>query len=135
MTPTKIGIIATALSTDPRAAARAARLMTFDGLQFDAVSSTLDLTSLSLTGRREFRHVLSSAGRELIGLRAELGPKGFGIGADVDQLLARLSKILEAAAGLQSPLVTLDLGPLPQPPPSIAPKKQITPDMAGMLIL
>src|SRR4051794_6804515 len=96
----KLGVAAAALSTDPRQAAQTARQLGFTGVAFGVVAHGLDLTELSSSGRREFRHVLSNANQDLIGLFAELGPKGFGPGADLDRLLARLDRILETAKGL-----------------------------------
>jgi len=64
-----------------------------------------------------------------------LGAKGFGPGADVDRLLARLDKLLEAAKVLAAPLLCVDLGPLPPPPPDDRPKPKVTAEMAGLLVL
>ncbi|MGB7158244.1 MAG: TIM barrel protein [Tepidisphaeraceae bacterium] len=131
----KIGVIAAALSTDARQAPRLARQLGFDGLLFDAYSPTLNLPDLSQSGRREFRHVLAAESRQLVGLRADLGPKGFGPGADIDRVLSHLEKAMDAAAGLQAPLLCVDLGPLPIPPTEAKPAKRITPDMAGLILL
>jgi sugar phosphate isomerase/epimerase len=79
--------------------------------------------------------VLAAENRQLIGLRADLGPKGFGPGADVDRLLSRLDKAIEAAAGLHAPLLCIDAGPLPEPPAEAKPTPQVTPGMAGLIIL
>ena len=42
---------------------------------------------------------------------------------------------MEAAAGLASPLVCVDLGPLPEPPRAIKPKARATSQQAGLIIL
>jgi len=131
----KIGVVASALTTDARQAPRLARQLGFDGLLFDAYSPTLNLPELSQSGRREFRHVLAAENRQLVGLRADVGPKGLDPGVDVDQILSRLSKAMEAAAGLQAPLVCADLGPLPAPPAGSKPVKKVTPEMAGLILL
>jgi sugar phosphate isomerase/epimerase len=131
----RIGIVASALSSDPRESPRLARQLDIDGLLFDAYSTSLDLPELSQTGRREFVRVLAAENRQLVGLRADLGPKGFGPGADVDRLLSHLDKALEAAVGLQSPLVTIDVGPLPEPPADVKPAPRVTQDMAGLIIV
>jgi sugar phosphate isomerase/epimerase len=102
---------------------------------FDAFSSELNVADLSATGRREFRHVLSSQDRELVGFRVDLGAKGFGPGGDVDHLLWQLQKILESAAGLTAPLLCIELGPLPEPAKENKPKAKITPDQAGLILL
>jgi sugar phosphate isomerase/epimerase len=73
--------------------------------------------------------------QQLVGLRIELGKQGFGPGADVDFLLARLDKVLESAAALGSVIVCVDLGPLPPPPPRPKTARSITPDQAGAILL
>src|SRR5688572_22975330 len=77
----RLSVVAHALSPDPRVAPRLAREYGFAGLLFDAVAPALDLTSLSATGRREFRSVVAGQNQELVGLRIDLGGKGFGPGA------------------------------------------------------
>src|ERR1700733_8014842 len=110
----KFAVVAAALGGQLRLAPTAARQAGFAWLLFDAFSSELNVADLSATGRREFRQVLSSQDRELVGFRADLGAKGFGPGGDVDQLLWQLQKILESAAGLAAPLLCVELGPLPE---------------------
>jgi sugar phosphate isomerase/epimerase len=131
----KIAVTAGALSTDPREAPVLARQLGFGGLLFDAFSPTLDLTSLSATGRREFRHVIASAGVALVGLRADLGPKGFGLAADVDLLISKLDAVLESAVGLGAQVTCIDLGPLPAPAVVAKPKPKVNADLAGLIIV
>jgi sugar phosphate isomerase/epimerase len=131
----RLAVVAQALSTDPRQAARAARLMGAEGLQFDGVSSGLDLTHLTASGRREFRHVLSSQDQVIASLRGDAGTRGFSVGADVDQAIYRISKLMEAAAGLGTALVCVDLGPLPAAPNLAPPKPKVDPAMAGLILL
>jgi sugar phosphate isomerase/epimerase len=131
----KIGVVAAALTTDARQAARLSRQLGFDGLLFEAYAPALSLPDLSQSGRREFRHLLGSENRQLVGLRADVGPKGLAPGVDLDQILSRLTKAMEAAAGLQAPLVCTDLGPLPAPPAGPKPAKKVTPEMAGLILL
>ncbi len=128
-------VVASALSPDPREAAGRARRAGFAGLLFDAFSPTLTVGDLSGTGRREFRHVLASQDCQLVGLRVDLGIRGFGPGADVDRLLAQFDKVLAAAAGLAAPLVTADLGPLSEPPAVAPTKPAISPEQAGRILL
>ena len=123
------------LSNDPREAAHLARGLGFTGLLFDAYSNALALPDLSLTGRREFRHVLSSNDLELVGLQGDLGAKGFGPGADLDRVIDRLDRAMEAAAGLAAPLLSLDIGPLAELPRSDIPNPAVTPEQAGLIIL
>jgi sugar phosphate isomerase/epimerase len=123
------------MSSDAHEAAAAANRASFRGLQFDAATRGLDLTELSISGRRQFRQVLTQQNQHLIGLRADAGVKGLSIGADVDRLLWRWDKILETAAGLESPLVCLDLGPLPAPSVSAPVKPAVTAELAGLIIL
>ncbi|HEV2295583.1 MAG TPA: TIM barrel protein [Tepidisphaeraceae bacterium] len=131
----KVGILAAALTTDARQAPRLARQLGFDGLLFDAYAPALSLPDLSQSGRREFRHLLGAESRQLVGLRADLGPKGLMIGVDVDRVLSRLEKAMEAAAALQAPLLCIDLGPLPIPPAEPKPVTKVTQDMAGLILL
>lgn len=131
----RLSVVAAALSPDPRQAPRRSREIGFSGLLFDAYSVALNIPELSTSGRREFRHQLSGQDQQLAGLRYDLGPKGIGPGADVDQVLAHLDRVMEAAAGLQSPLVCVDIGPLPEPPRQPKPKPAVTSEMAGMILL
>src|SRR6185312_16345314 len=131
----RLGVVIEALSMDPRQAARSARLMGVDGVQFDGLSSALDITTLSASGRRELRHVLSSQDEQLIGLRGDVGVRGFGIGADVDQAIARVGKLMEAAAGLSAPLVCIDLGALPTAIDKSPRKPKVNADLAGLILL
>jgi sugar phosphate isomerase/epimerase len=102
---------------------------------FDAYGATLRIPDLSATGRREFLHVLSNESQQLVGLQGDLGPKGFGPGADVDRLVNGVDRAMEAARALGSPLISLDLGPLPEPPKQIKPTPTITPAQAGLILL
>jgi sugar phosphate isomerase/epimerase len=131
-----LGVAAAAVAGgDVRVAAPAARRAGFRGLRFDAVSAAVDMTELSQTGRRELRHLLSASDQQLIGLRIDLGARGLGPGADLDQILARFTKVMEAAKGLGAPLVCAELGPLPEPPPSERPKPPVTQEQAGLIII
>ena len=131
----QLAVVAAALSTDARQVPRLARQLGFDGLLFDAYSGALRLPDLSQSGRREFRHLVAAEGRQLVGLRADLGAKGLTPGVDVDRVLSLLTNAMEAAAGLQAPLLCTDLGPLPTPPAEPKPVKRATPEMAGLILL
>ena len=131
----RIGVVASALAGDVRAAADAAGVAGFRGVQLDAFSSTLDVTELSQTGRRELRHVLSSSDQQLIGLRVDVGPKGFGPGADVDRLLSQFQRVMEAGKGLGAPLLCVEVGPLPEPPRAAKPQATISSQQAGLIII
>lgn len=131
----KLSVVAGALSQDPRAAPTLARAAGFSGLLFEAYSSSLNIPDLSGSGRREFRQLLSSQDQQLVGLRWDAGPKGLGIGADVDQVLARLDAVMEAAAGMLSPMVCVDVGMLPEPAATTNPKPKVTPELAGLILL
>src|SRR5512144_472442 len=96
----RLAVVAPAVATNPRLAPARSRELGFSGLLFDAYSSSLDIPGLTATGRREFRHVLSAQDQQLVGLRWDTGPKGLGPGADVEQALSRLDRVMEAAAGL-----------------------------------
>jgi sugar phosphate isomerase/epimerase len=130
-----LGVVAAALSSDPRAAPALSRTAGFSGLQFDAYSAALDIPDLSASGKREFRRLLSSQDQRLVGLRWDAGPRGLGPGADVDRALARVERVMEAAAGLASPLVSVELGPLPEPAEAPKPKPKVTREQAGLILL
>lgn len=105
----KLGVVASALSTDPHAAAARARALGFDGILFDAVTSALDVTALSQTGRREFAHMVRSQNLSLIGLSARTDS------SDMDRTVDRLGKLLPAARGLSTTLACVELvSPLDQ---------------------
>src|SRR5438105_860704 len=131
----KLAVVASALDPDPRQAPRLSREMGFAGIQFDAYGSALRIPDLSATGRREFLRVLSGQSQQLVGLRADAGPKGFGAGADLDRLIQGLDRAMEAAKALAAPLVCVDLGPLPAPPRRARPKPKVTREQAGLILL
>ncbi len=131
----KFAVVASALSADAREAAGLARELGFSGLQFDAYSPALRIPELSGTGRREFLRVLAGQNQELVGLRVDAGPKGFGPGADVDRMLGGLDLVMEAAKALAAPLICMDLGPLPEPPKVAKPKPKVTAKQAGLILL
>jgi sugar phosphate isomerase/epimerase len=131
----RIGIVSAAMSLDPREAVARSRQAGFAGILFDAYSPHLSLPELSQSGRREFRGVLSGQDQELIGLRADVEGKGFSPSTDIDRSLSRVDRALEAAAGLTSPLVCVDLGPLPEPARAEPPKRPVDPREAGLILL
>ena len=131
----KLAVTALALSDDVRQTPRMARSMGFAGLQFDAFGRGFDIPGLSLSGRRDFRKMLSAQDQQLAGLRMDGGPKGLSIGADVDQLLSRVDKAMEAAAGLGSPLLCLEIGLLPEPQRVATSGPPISQAQAGLILL
>jgi sugar phosphate isomerase/epimerase len=134
-TTLRIGIVSAALSNDPREAVARSRQMGFAGVLFDAYSPHLSLPELSQSGRREFRQVVSGQDQQLVGLRADLEGKGFSPSTDIDRSLSRVDRAMEAAAGLVSPLVCVDLGPLPEPARMTPPRPKVDPREAGLIIL
>lgn len=131
----KLAVTALALSDDVRQTPRIARTLGFSGIQFDAFGRELDIPSLSLSGRRDFRKILSAQDQQLAGLRMDGGPKGLGIGADVDQLLSRVDRAMEAAAGLGSPLLCLEVGLLPEPQRVAMSRAPISKADAGIILI
>jgi len=134
-TTATFAILASALSDDPREAPRLARQYGFRGVQFDAYGTRLSLPELSQSGRREFRHMVAAQSQLVAGLRAGVGIKGLAPGADIDQVLDRLDKAMETAAGMGAPLLCVDTGPLPEPPPDETTKPRVTQEQAGLLLL
>ncbi len=135
MSNRRVAIIASALSTDVREAARIARERDFDGLLLDAWTPTLSIPALSGTGLREFRHMLGSQDQSLVGLQATTGPRGIGRGADIDRLLSRFDQMLRAATELGASIVCLDLGALPAAPFAPPKRRAISSDEAGFIFL
>jgi sugar phosphate isomerase/epimerase len=131
----RLGCVASALAGDIRQAPRIAREMGFAGLEVDTDSASLDLSTLSGSGRREVLRLLSSQDQQLIALRTDLGAKGFGPGADVDRQLSQLERAMEAAAGLSAPVVCVDIGPLPRVVAKTPPKPKVRPEHAGLILL
>src|ERR1700685_136981 len=109
----RLAVVAAAFGAEPRAAIQAARAAGFSAVQLDSRTNSLDLTTLSGSGRRELRSILRSHDLSLASVRIDLGPKGLGPGADVDAVLSRLDSVLQATVGLGVPLLCVDLGPLP----------------------
>lgn len=130
-----IGVIASTLSPDLRAAAPRARQIGFDGLQLDVAAGGVDLTQLSQSGRREVRHLLSSHNQQLLSLRTDTGIKGLSPSADIDRAIARIDQAMDAAAGLGASILCIDLGPLPEPASAPKPRKKIDPAAAGLIII
>ncbi|HEV8292118.1 MAG TPA: TIM barrel protein [Tepidisphaeraceae bacterium] len=132
----KFSVMAAALTDDLRNAPRLARSAGFSGIVFDAYSPRLNLAELSGSGKRDFRHLLSAQDQQLAALSVDIGAKGISLGADIDRVIARLDTAMETAIGLGTKLITVDLGPLPAPPPQQPkPQKKINPDEAGLIIL
>lgn len=130
-----LSIVASALQAEPRQIPRISRQLGFNGLVFDLAIQQLNLIELSQTGRREFLHLLSSENQQLTGLQLDLGAKGLGPGADVDQQLFRIERAMELATGLHAPVLCIDLGPLPQTVVTEAPQSSISKEQLGALIL
>jgi sugar phosphate isomerase/epimerase len=131
----KLSVMAGALGDDLRQAPRVARAMGFDGVVFDAYSPRLNLAELSVSGRRDFKHMLAAQDQQLTAVAVDIGPKGFGPGADVDRIVARVDTTMETAVGLGTRLVLTDIGPLPAPPKEKRAPKTIRPDEAGVILL
>src|SRR5262245_50980186 len=131
----RLSVVASALSNDPRDAARLSRQLGFRGLLFNAYSTALNIPELSASGRREFSKVLTSHDQQLVGLRADLGPKGLSAGTDIDRQIQHLDRAMEATAALESPMVCIDLGALPLPTVAPKPKPAISPEQAGLILI
>lgn len=127
--------VSRALHDDLRQAVTISRTMGFGGLQVDARTQTLNLTTFSTSGYRELKHVFSAQSQKVLALRCETGPEGFGPRADTDKMLDRADGVLRAAAALGCDSVCMDLGRLPPAPHVAKPKPKVTQGMAGLLIL
>lgn len=134
-TKLKLAIPARILDEDLRVAAQRSRQLDVQGIEFAAYSPSHRLPDLSATGRREFRHLLAAQQRELAAVHVDCGPKGLGPGADVDRVLNGVDRALEAARALGASVLTLEVGPLPEPARPTQPKPKVTQEMAGLIIL
>ena len=130
-----LSVVATAVANDLKSAPKAARGLGFAGLQLPLVFGSVDLTQLSGTGLRDVRQLLAAHEQQLVAISADLGPKGFGPGADIDRLLKRLADAMQAARGLTAGLLTVDLGSLPQPERAVKPSPKVDPGLAGLILL
>jgi hypothetical protein len=128
-------VVASALSADPRLSPRMAREAGFAGVLFDVWSGSLRIPELSTSGRRDFRHTLSSQEQQLVGLQLDLGPRGLMPGADVDREIARIDQAMESTTGLQAQVLCVDLGPLPRAAAKPRPKPKVNPQEAGLIII
>lgn len=133
--PATVAVFAPAVAADLKSAPKAARSLGFAGLLLPLTWGDVDLTKLSTTGQRDVRHLLSAHEQPLIGVSVDLGNKGFGPGADVDRLLARLSAALTAVRGLAAGVLCVDLGPLPQPKADEKPVPKVSAELAGLILL
>jgi len=131
----RISVVATAVAKDLRAAPKAARLLGFAGLQLPLSFAGVDLSQLSGTGIRDVRHLLSAQEQEPVAISVDLGPKGMGPGADIDRVLKRLTDAMQAAHALMAGVLTVDLGPLPQPAEPEKPVNKVPPASAGLILL
>ncbi|HMB96449.1 MAG TPA: TIM barrel protein, partial [Tepidisphaeraceae bacterium] len=131
----RLSLLAAAMGNDARQVPRLARLAGFKGLLFDVWSSMLSIPDLSASGRRDFLGMLATDAQQLVALRIDLGPNGLSIGADVDKQIARLNQAIQSSAELQSPLLCVDLGPLPQPQVALKPSPTVKPQDAGLIII
>jgi sugar phosphate isomerase/epimerase len=131
----KLSVVAAALNSDLRTAAREARSQDFRGIQLNARTNELDLTTLSVSGQREVRQVIRSFDLEIDSLLIDLGQKGLGPTADVDAVLAKLDGVMQAARGLQTPLVCVEIGPLPAPVEEAKPAPAMDSFSAGLIII
>jgi sugar phosphate isomerase/epimerase len=130
-----MGVVASALGNDPRRIPVAARTLGFDGLQFDVFGAGLDLAEMSASGRREFLRILAGQDQQLLSLRAGIGTRGLGAGADIDRILSKARRALETSKALGCGVMCLDLGALPAAPRTAKPKAKVTQEMAGLILL
>jgi len=131
----KCAVTSGSLADDIRAAAAMAQALKFSGLVVPSRTAAVDLTELSKTGSREYRHIVSSFDLQLVAIECTLGKDGFSLKSDIDRSLSRLSKVITAAVELGLAMVCLDLGPLPIPPLGEKPKPKISPEQAGLIII
>jgi len=113
--PHQFAVVAATFGVDLREAVRRSREAGFAGVQLDAYGAEMRIPDLSGSGRREVRQFLANQDQHLVGLRVDLGPRGFGPGSDADRLLHNLERAMEAASDLAAALLCVDAGRLPEP--------------------
>ncbi len=132
MNPTdRLAVVASALNVELKQTPMAAKAAGVAGLLFDVTT----MPALSGSGRREFRRLVGSTNRQIVGFELDLGAAGLSLKADVDRQLSTIEQAMELAAGLATPLVCVELGSLPAAAVTSPPKPPATQAMAGLLIL
>lgn len=127
-----LSVRAASLGDDLRDVLPVAQRMGFAGVQLEAVSSTLDCLSLTGSGQREVRHLLSQFDQRLVALRTQLP---LGLAGDLDKTLWHLTRAVQTGADLQAQMLCVDVGPVPPVPPTAAPRPTVSPKQAGMILL
>lgn len=129
----KLSVRALSLADDLRASLAAAQRIGFQGLALEASSGQLDAVSLSGSGQREVRHLLTRHDLALSALRCAV--PGASLAGDLDRILWTVQRCVQAAADLQAAALCLDVGALPRPVPHQAPRPSVTPQQAGLILL
>lgn len=131
----KFAVTAQSLSDDIRTAASIAQANGFAGLTVPARAPGADLTQLSESGAREYRHILGSFAQQLVAIENRLDKHGISPAADIDRVLDESSKLIKAAGELGRVMICLDVGALPPAPRSSKPAPAISPLQAGLIII
>lgn len=131
----KFSVRALCLGDDIRQILPQAQALGFDGVELDLMVGLLNLAELSISGRREIRHLLARHDLALSGLRLSLEPQWLTTPARYDRALWMIRRGIEAAAGLQAMLVCLELGRLPGVNEPTAPRPPIPAQSAGLIIV
>ncbi len=109
----RLSIRAVSLGDDLREIAPQAQKLGYSGIQLDLAFGELKLAELSGSGRREVRHLISSANLELESLRGALPADLLRSGTDHDRVLWILKRGIETAAAMSVGTLCFDLGCLP----------------------
>lgn len=131
----KFAVTAQSLSDDIRTAASIAQASGFAGLTVPARAPAADLTQLSQTGAREYQHILSSFGQQLVAIEHRLDKHGISPTADIDRVLDEAAKLIKAAGELGRVMICLDVGALPPATTAAKPKPAVSPLQAGLIII
>lgn len=131
----KFAVTAQSLSDDIRTAASIAQASGFVGLTVPARAPGVDLTQLSQSGAREYLHILSSFGQQLVAIEHRLDKNGISPTADIDRVLDDAAKLIRAAGELGRVMICLDVGALPPAATAAKPKPTVSPLQAGLIII
>ena len=133
MTGIRLSIRACSLSDDLRTAADLSRRLGYQGLTLESVSAQLDFTQLSVSARRDIKHLLTRSQQELVALRSQLPVKG--LLGDLDKVLWHIQRHTKAAADMNCNLLLLDAGRILEPPRVASARPKVAPKQAGPIII
>lgn len=108
------GLVLEGLRQPVKEALRTASELSFRQVELPVTSGEVEPSQLSATGRRHLAHYVRNLGLDLAALGGDPGGARFADPSHLDQQLSRTRRILELARDLKVPIVTTQLGRLPE---------------------